>query len=133
MFKRIALGLQLLSLAVTSAFAQEAGQIVGSIRDQSGALIPQATVTVTEAGTSLGDGHGGLRNQRAALVTNGAYNLSRLLREGVGHRQAQQLKSERNPFEHRILLKACYPVATRTPACGESLRAGEPVTTLTAA
>jgi len=53
MFKRIALGLQLLSLAVTSAFAQEAGQIVGSIRDQSGALIPQATVTVTEAGTSL--------------------------------------------------------------------------------
>ncbi|PWU09005.1 MAG: TonB-dependent receptor, partial [Terriglobia bacterium] len=53
MLKQIAFGLFLVSLAVTGAFAQEAGQIVGSVRDQSGALIPGATVTITEAGTTL--------------------------------------------------------------------------------
>ena len=53
MLKQIAVELALLSLAVTSALAQEAGQIVGSIHDQSGAVVPNATVTATEAGTNF--------------------------------------------------------------------------------
>ena len=53
MMKRLALTLTLLSVLVVGAFAQEAGQIVGSVRDQSGAVVPGATVTVTETGTGL--------------------------------------------------------------------------------
>src|SRR5215472_12751248 len=53
MSKHTIVGVVLLSLATSNVFAQEAGQIAGSVRDQSGALIPGATVTITEAGTSL--------------------------------------------------------------------------------
>src|SRR5689334_5221499 len=53
MLKQVVRGLFLLSLTVMSAFAQEAGQIAGSVQDQSGALIPGVTVTITESGTNL--------------------------------------------------------------------------------
>jgi Carboxypeptidase regulatory-like domain len=53
MLKHITLGLVVLNLVAASVSAQEAGQIVGSVRDQSGALIPGASVTITEAGTGL--------------------------------------------------------------------------------
>src|SRR5262245_50680311 len=42
-----------LALMTGSASAQEAGQIVGAVHDQTGAVVPGAKVTATEAGTGL--------------------------------------------------------------------------------
>ncbi len=53
MLKRILGALFALVLLGANALAQEAGQIVGTVRDQSGAVIPNATVTATEAGTGF--------------------------------------------------------------------------------
>jgi hypothetical protein len=53
MLKRVLGALFALVLLSADAVAQEAGQIVGTVRDQSGAVIPNATVTATEAGTGF--------------------------------------------------------------------------------
>jgi len=50
-----------------SAFAQGVGQIVGAVRDQSGAVIPGAAVTATEAGTGFA--------RNTASGNDGAYVL----------------------------------------------------------
>src|ERR1035441_10023601 len=50
--KWIGCGLVLAALAL-NAFAQQAGQIVGIVRDSSGLAIPGAKVTGTEAGTNF--------------------------------------------------------------------------------
>jgi outer membrane receptor protein involved in Fe transport len=52
MLRRIA-GLTALFLLASAAFAQqESGQIAGTVTDQSGAVVPNANVTVTNSGTS---------------------------------------------------------------------------------
>src|SRR5437879_4142514 len=51
-------------------FGQEAGQIVGSLHDQTGAVIPGAKVTATEAGTGLA--------RTATTGSDGAYILPNL-------------------------------------------------------
>ncbi|MEO8051164.1 MAG: TonB-dependent receptor, partial [Acidobacteriota bacterium] len=51
MVKKASLAIALVCMLSAVAFAQEAGQIVGSVRDQSRAVVPNATVTVTEVGT----------------------------------------------------------------------------------
>src|ERR1051326_6682369 len=45
--------LGVLTLAVTRACAQEAGQIVGNVRDASGAVIPTVKITARETGTGF--------------------------------------------------------------------------------
>ena len=50
--------------------AQEAGQISGSVRDQTGAVVPGAKVTATEAGTGLA--------RSATTSSDGAYILPNL-------------------------------------------------------
>jgi len=49
--KKLILAVAFLSLLAPFAFGQGAGQIVGSVRDQSQGVVPGVTVTVTESGT----------------------------------------------------------------------------------
>src|SRR5258706_15911352 len=53
MSQRIVLLSGLVCLLVFQLFGQEAGQIVGAVHDQTGAVVPGAKVTATEAGTGL--------------------------------------------------------------------------------
>src|SRR5215471_14873617 len=63
-------GLALLGLISVDACAQESGQLVGTVHDQTGALVPGVKVTATEAGTGLA---------RAALTgTDGDFVLPNL-------------------------------------------------------
>ena len=57
----------LLSLAFATAFAQTGGQIAGEVRDASGALVPNASVTVTNTATN------GVRS--TATNTSGLYSF----------------------------------------------------------
>jgi hypothetical protein len=57
-------------LFTLTAFAQEAGQIVGVVTDQSGAVVPGAKVTATEAGTGFA--------QSATTGSGGEYRLPNL-------------------------------------------------------
>ena len=50
--RRLPLLIGLLGLAFAIAFAQTGGQITGEVRDQSGALVPNAAVTVTNTATN---------------------------------------------------------------------------------
>src|SRR5262249_11252109 len=58
------------SLFTFALFGQESGQIVGAVRDQTGAVVPSAKVTATEAGTGLA--------RSAVTSTDGAYVLTNL-------------------------------------------------------
>ena len=51
--RRLPLLIGLLGLALAIAFAQTGGQITGEIRDPSGALVPNASVTVTNTATNV--------------------------------------------------------------------------------
>ena len=53
MARRIAFSLLLVCLFAFQLFGQEAGQIVGAVHDQTGAVVPGVKVTATEAGTGL--------------------------------------------------------------------------------
>src|ERR1035437_9943174 len=50
--RRLSTLIVLLGLAFAIAFAQTGGQITGEVRDQSGALVPSAAITVTNAATN---------------------------------------------------------------------------------
>src|SRR6185437_9582744 len=51
---RAALGLTLALAAFSNAFAQFSGSISGTVTDPAGAVIPGATVTLTDTGTGVG-------------------------------------------------------------------------------
>jgi hypothetical protein len=68
--QRIVVCLALWGLFTLTAFAQEAGQIVGVVTDQSGAVVPGAKVTATEAGTGFA--------QSATTGSGGEYRLPNL-------------------------------------------------------
>ncbi len=84
-------------LAVLAAFAgnamaQQSGQIVGSVRDSSGAVVPGATVTVTETGTGFSrstvtgaDGHYVLPNLRPTeyVITSESAGFRKFSQSGV--------------------------------------------------
>src|SRR2546422_10605794 len=53
MSKRCAWALAALTVVLMPASAQDAGQIVGAVRDPSGGAIPNVTVTATETGTGF--------------------------------------------------------------------------------
>jgi len=54
LFTRIAIGTSLFFGILTSAYAQfDTGTVLGTVRDNSGAVIPGATVTIRDEGTSL--------------------------------------------------------------------------------
>ncbi|MBI3696338.1 MAG: TonB-dependent receptor [Acidobacteria bacterium] len=53
MVQRIVLTVGLTGLLAIHAFGQQAGQIVGSVTDASGAVVPGATVKATEVGTGF--------------------------------------------------------------------------------
>src|SRR5712691_6949080 len=53
MKRQLVSGLALLGLLAAVAVAQESGQILGAVHDQTGALVPGVKVTATEAGTGL--------------------------------------------------------------------------------
>src|SRR5882724_10290676 len=53
MLKRCAWAVTTLIVMIGAASAQDAGQIVGAVRDQSGGAIPNVTVTATETGTGF--------------------------------------------------------------------------------
>src|SRR6266567_1664201 len=53
MLKRRAWALPALMAMIGAASAQDAGQIVGAVRDPSGGAIPNVTVTATETGTGF--------------------------------------------------------------------------------
>src|SRR5207302_8273849 len=70
MRKQLFSGLALLVLVAVQAGAQESGQIVGTVHDQTGALVPGVKVAATETGTGLA---------RSALTgTDGEYVLPNL-------------------------------------------------------
>src|ERR1700756_83879 len=78
-----------LLVLVTGISAQEAGQIGGSARDQTGAVVPGAKVTATEAGTGLArtttsgsDGSYLLPNLRPTTYT--------ILAEAAGFRSSRE-------------------------------------------
>ena len=51
--RRLALLIGLLGVAFAIAFAQTGGQITGETRDSTGALVPNASVTVTNTATGV--------------------------------------------------------------------------------
>ena len=51
MAKKLIFAVAFLGMLAQFAFGQGAGQIVGSVRDQSQGSVPGVTVTVTETGT----------------------------------------------------------------------------------
>jgi hypothetical protein len=53
MKRQLVSGLALLGLLAVDAAAQESGQILGAVHDQTGALVPGVKVTAKEAGTGL--------------------------------------------------------------------------------
>ena len=89
LLKRLIFTIASVCMLATFALGQEAGQIVGSVRDQSQGVVPNVTVTVTEVGTG-----------QARTVTTGpngtfvftnlrptTYNISA---EGAGFRAFRQ-------------------------------------------
>jgi len=70
MSKRVLVGLLMLVVTATAVWAQSTAQISGSIKDQSGALLPGAEVSVTQTETGL---------KRTALTNEtGSYTLTNL-------------------------------------------------------
>src|ERR1039457_6320423 len=51
--RRLAVLIGLLGAALAMAFAQTGGQITGEVSDPTGALVPNATVTVTNSATNM--------------------------------------------------------------------------------
>src|ERR1035438_7185726 len=51
--RRLAVPIGLLSVALIVAFAQTGGQITGEVSDPTGALVPNASVTVTNTATNV--------------------------------------------------------------------------------
>ena len=64
-----------MAICVTSAWAQTSGTILGSVKDQSGAVLPGASVTVTntETGISRTATSGAKGEYRFSAMPNGAY------------------------------------------------------------
>ena len=76
--RRVALALVLAGLTTISVYAQNIfGSVVGTVVDQSGALLPQAAVTVTNIGTGekrvvASDGQG---NYQVLALPRGEYKI----------------------------------------------------------
>src|SRR5437868_13694902 len=70
MSRRIVFPLLAVCFLVFELFGQESGQISGAIHDQTGAVIPGAKITATEAGTGLA--------RTATSSSDGAYVLPNL-------------------------------------------------------
>ena len=70
MLKKTLLALAAMLGLGISIYAQESGQISGVLHDQSGAVVPGAKVTATEAGTGL--------SRTATSATDGSYLLPNL-------------------------------------------------------
>src|SRR4051812_4777671 len=71
-FRSIVLALSLFVTLTASAFAQGVGAIGGTVTDDSGAVLPGATVTLSNPGVIGG-------NQTAVTDTTGAYQFTRLV------------------------------------------------------
>ena len=71
-FRSIALALSLFVMLTASAFAQGVGAIGGTVTDDSGAVLPGVTVTLSNPGVIGG-------NQMAVTDTTGAYQFTRLV------------------------------------------------------
>ena len=106
MLKQITFGLGSWSLAVTSALAQEAGQIVGSVHDQSGAVVPNAPVTATEAGTNFAE-HQNRRQWgvRDALVVS----LGMKMDGELGQCAAERTFAEQDQLPQTFLFHRSHP------------------------
>src|SRR6059036_3950675 len=72
-FVRIVVALALWACATPSVFAQGVGAIAGTVTDASGAVLPGATVTLSNPRGSIGG------NQETVADTRGAFQFIRLV------------------------------------------------------